>query len=241
MSRGGGNVNAHGRIKKGHRRVSIYTHLVRVCKFLGEDRIDCDYLLYDAVNWVHRYCEDGDRFPKKEVFGEVINAVSGWRTDTRHNLYADRRKYICGEFLIDPSTGEEVPMEKGTKIGRSAKMRKTDRILEVLYLWFPKCSFEENIAELLHHTGLTRKTLLDYLRRAKANAEYVSRYPWLVNLKFPSRGGRNQCISIRNKKDGTVHVFKSKAACLSFLKVSKPTFIRFTVGRSKLNKHWELV
>ena len=241
MSRGGGNVTAHGRIKKGHRRVSIYTHLVRVCKFLGEDRIDCDYLLYDAVSWVHRCCEDGDRFPKKELFGEVVNAIAGWRTDTKHNTYTDRRKYICGEFLIDPSTGEEVPMEKGTKIGRSAKMRKTDRILEVLYLWFPKCSFEENIAELLHHTGLTRKTLLDYLRRAKANAEYVSRYPWLVNLKFPSRGGRNQGISIRDKDDGTVYVFRSKAECLAFLKVSKPTFIRFTTGSSKLNRRWELL
>lgn len=241
MNRGGGGVTAHGRIKKGHRRVSLYTHLVRVCKYLGEDRIDRDYLLYDAVSWVHRHCEDGDRFPKKELFGEVGNAIAGWRTDTRHNLYADRRKYISGEFLVDPSTGEEVPMEKGTKISRAAKMRKTDRILDVLYLWFPKNTFEENIAELLRLTGLTRKTLLDYLRRAKANTEYVLRYPWLADLVLPSRGGRNQGITIRDKEDGSLHRFKSKAECLAFLKVSKPTFGRFTTGKSKLNRRWELL
>ena len=239
MSVGKGNVNDEGRIEKGHRRRSLYCHLISICKFLGE-RIDRDYILYDSVNWIYRHCERGEQFPKCEILQEVANALSNWKNEERHNPCVDRRGCICGDYYIDPATGEEMEMDRRMKLSRNARMRKKYRVEDALSFWIPSSTFDENVDELVCLTARSRRTIVGYLRAAMQVPELVERHPWLAGIKLPTSGRRTQAITIKDR-EGTIHEFTSKKACMAFLGCSKPTLVAFLNGKSRLNKRFELI
>jgi hypothetical protein len=70
--------------------------------------------------------------------------------------------------------------------------------------------------------------------------ELVERHPWLAGIKLPTSGRRTQAITIKDR-EGTIHEFTSKKACMAFLGCSKPTLVAFLHGKSRLNKRFELI
>lgn len=232
------------RIKKGHRRESIFKRALQTSQFT-QDHLDPDHILYDAVLWCVNCCVDGLKFPKKELLEQVCNAISRSSTyDCR--LYFDPRQFISGSDRIDAETGEIITMRKGDKIAANARCRKTERIKEVVKVWDLDLSDEENIEEVrswvdgMEHTTL--RTVKSYLKSAKNMPELLVEYPWLKTLSFKTAGKQAEQICIRNLQSSEVILFPSKKDCMAWLGIkSRRTFTKFLEGLTKFNKAYEVV
>lgn len=70
--------------------------------------------------------------------------------------------------------------------------------------------------------------------------ELVARHPWLAGIELPTAGRRTHAITLKDR-EGTIHEFLSKKACMDFLKCSKPTLVAFLHGKSRLNQRFEIL
>lgn len=232
------------RIQEGHRRESIFKRALQTSQFT-HDHLNPDHILYDAVLWCVNYCVDGLKFPKKELLEQVCNAISRSSTyDCR--LYLDPRQFISGSDRIDEETGEIVSMGKGDKIAANARCRKTERIKEVVKVWNPDLSEEDNIEAVrswidgMEHT--TERTVKSYLKSAQNMPKLLEEYPWLKDLSFKKAGRCTEQIGIRNLQSGEVILFPSKKDCMAWLGIqSRKTFVKFLEGLTKYNTTYEVV
>lgn len=238
--------NGNYKIAKGHRRRSIFNRALQTSQFT-HDFLNPDHILYDSVLWCVCYCEDGLKFPKNELLEQVESAISK-HYNYKCVLYVDPRKFISGTALVDNETGEVKPMTKNDKIAANARCRKTERIKEVLNIWNPNLTDDENIAEVRTLVDgmdkATQRTIKSYLQTAQTIEQLVTGFPWLKDLKFNTneRGGQKQQIKLLNKETGETIEFESKQKCMEWLGVkSRKTFSKFIDGQTKLNKRFEVL
>lgn len=232
------------RIQEGHRRESIFKRAVQTSQYT-HDYLNPDHILYDAVLWCVNCCVDGLKFPKKELLEQVCNAISRSSTyDCR--LYTDPRQFISGSITLDNETGEIITMMKGDKIAANARCRKTERIKELVKVWNPDLSEEDNIETVrswidgMEHS--TERTIKSYLKSAQKMPELLGEYPWLKDLSFKRAGRRAEQIGIRNLQSGEVIRFLSKKDCMAWLGIqSRKTFVKFLEGHTKNNTTYEIV
>lgn len=209
------------------------------------DNLNPDHILYDAVLWCVDCCVDGLKFPKKELFEQVCNAITRSNTyDCR--LYFDPRKFISGSITLDNETGEIIPMRKGNKIAANARCRKTERIKEVVKMWNPNMSDAKNIEKVKSWVdgmeNTNERTVKSYLKLAQNMPELLEEHPWLNNLAFKKAGRCTEQIEIRDLNSGQLIRFKSKKECMDWLGIkSRRTFTQFLKGLTKLNKVYEIV
>lgn len=239
-------------IKIGGRRKSLASHLKQVCQFTA-DNLNPDHILYDAVNWIYNYCEDGYRFPKLEIMNTLCSMMKSFdRYDCC--LYTDKRMFVSGTEMVDIETGEVTKMDKGMKIRANAKCRKTQRIIEIVKHWKPNLSVAENLERIKgredQYSKLNDRTIMSYLESAKKMPDLVKQFPWLEHFSSKKmnkaqaglKGGKvSQPITIKNKVTGTVLVFSSRTECRKHIGCSSKTFVSFLKGNSKLNKKYEIL
>lgn len=234
--------NGNFKIKKGNRRRSIFIRALQTSQFT-HDFLNPDHILYDSVLWCVCYCEDGLKFPKNELLEQVESAIAK-HFNYKCVLYVDPRQFISGSTILDNETGEVKPMTKNDKIAANARCRKTERIKEVLNIWNPKLTDDENIAEVRTLVDgmnkATSNTIKSYLKIAKGVTQLLTEFPWLADLTFKA-GRKQQAINILNKETGETIKFESKQQCMKWLGVSKRTFSKFIDGKTKLNQTFEIL
>ena len=233
------------RIKKGHRRNSIFTRALSVSQHSGGG-LDPDRILFDAVWWYETWCDHSEgQLDKREFLLTVSNAIAK-REHYECRAMVDRRSFISGNCMIDADTGEVIPMDKGRKIAANAKCRRTDRIVSVVREWNPNMSVEENIEEVRAWCDgmekTSERTIVGYIRAAQKMPRLVEDHPWLATISFNGRGRSSKPVKVRDIESGEVHTFESVKACMEGLGIkTRRTFTLFVEGKTKLNRRFEVI
>lgn len=230
------------KIKKGNRRASVFNRALSTAQYSG-DNLNPVKILTDAVWWYVTWCDRSvDELDKQEFLENVSNAIAVRHSYERKPM-VDKRGWISGEFMIDTVTGEYIPMEKGQKIAACQECRKTERIEDMLRDWDSSLPYEDSIADVMSWCGIkSRKTVISYLLTAKANEEYVARFPFLKDIKIKQGRGRStQEVTIEDIANGAVYTFKSHKECMAFLGINKASMSRFLKGNSRLNNKYKVI
>ena len=179
---------------------------------------------------------------KQEFLENVSNAIA-LRNRYERKPMVDKRGWISGEFMIDLETGECITMEKGQKIAACQECRKTNRIEDMLSDWNSSLSFDDAITDVMSWCGIkSRKTAISYLKIAKSNEEYLSKFPFLKDIEIKEGRGRSpKELKIEDVASGTVYTFKSHKECMAFLGINKASLSRFLKGKSRLNNKYKVV
>ena len=230
------------KIKKGNRRLSVFNRALSTAQYSG-DNLNPVKILTDAVWWYVTWCDRSvDELDKQEFLENVINAIAVRNSYERRPM-VDKRGWISGEFMIDLGTGELIPMEKGQKIAACQECRKTERIEDMLQDWNSSLPYEDSISDVMSWCGIkSRKTAISYLKTAKANEEYLLKFPFLNDIEIKEGRGRSpKELTIEDIASGEVYSFKSHKECMAYLGINKASLSRFLKGKSRLNKKYKVL
>lgn len=236
--------NGNYKIKEGSRHGSLFAHMMQLCIFLN-DKIDPDYLLYDACHWVARYFENPKSFGHTEIMSVVTSVLKSYYAFAEDwTLWHDKRMFVSGIVKLDTETGECVTMDKGMKIGANARCRKTSRILELAKMWDPEKNYDDNVRFIRDYCDKLEKksdrTLKEYIECAKNMPELMKEYPWLNDIVLKGRGRKKQPVIVENIETGEMIEFQSKKECCEWLGISAKHFDRFKNGKTKQNKIYKV-
>lgn len=232
------------KIREGGRLKSLLSHLKELCMFM-HDNLDPDYVLFDAVHWIERYCDNPMSFSKSELMSAVTTALNTHSLFNEKTLHTDKRMFITGDCKIDTTTGEVSYMSKNEKIAANSRCRKTERILEVIRLYDPSKNVEDNIKFIQDQyiEGVSDKsyrTILNYIQTAKSVPDLVNEYKWLENIQIKA-GKPVKPIVILDISANRSLYFKSVKECKQFMNTNSKTFSKFLKGCSNLNKTYKIL
>lgn len=238
----GGEKKRNGLVAKGGRGDSVYKRASTTANYNAEN-LDRNRVLYDAVWWYENFCDHKEgNLSKSEILSTVARAIAH-RKKYNFKPMVDKRAFISGNYMIDKTTGEVLPLNKGMKIAGTSRFRRKKRIDDMLWEWDSSQSLDYNIAEVMRRCGIkTKKTVIAYLKSAKANKKYVEKYPFLNNITFKERGRQSKEITVLELSSGNEYSFKSHKECMQWLGIpTKTSFRRFAEGKSRLNKDFKVI